>query len=200
MRRIPVAATALVALAIAAMIALGVWQLQRARLHARELSAYSAASRLPPIAFPTVPTRTEDLPLYRYATGNCLHAVRFRTAPGENRAEEPGYLIVADCATGAEGPGMSVELGWSKNPNARANWPGGLVSGVIVPDNVSRMRLVAASPMPGLEPGAVPAPSVKVSPDRNRGYALTWFGLAAAALVIYGLAVRKRWTAQAREP
>lgn len=199
-RRLPILATIVVAAAVAAMVALGVWQLHRASLHARELSAYVAASRLPPIAYPTLPIRSEELPLYRYATGNCLHAVRFRTAPGENRGEEPGFLIIADCATGAEGPGMSVELGWSKNPNARPTWPGGLVSGIIVPDNESRMRLVAATAVPGLEPSAAPAPSVKVSPDRNRGYAATWFGLAAAALVIYGLAVRKRWTAGPHKP
>jgi surfeit locus 1 family protein len=195
-RRLPIVSTILVFAAIAAMIALGVWQLQRAKRHAQELRAYTAAAHMPPIAFPTVPIRTEDLPLYRYATGNCLHPVHSRTAPGENRSEEPGYLIIVDCSTGAEGPGMSVELGWSKNPNARVPWNGGLVSGIIVPDNASRMRLVAASSLPGLEASAVPSPSVKVTPGRNRGYAATWFGLAAAALVIYGLAIRKRWKAE----
>lgn len=194
-RRIPVIATIVVILAVAGMLALGVWQLQRAKLHAGQLAAYTAASRLPPISFPTVPTRTENLPLYRYATGNCLRVVGWHTAAGENRSEEPGYLIIADCATGAEGPGMSVELGWSKNPNAKAQWNGGLVSGIIVPDSVSRMRIVAATPVPGVEPSAVPTPTVKITPERNRGYAATWFGLAAAALVVYALAVRKRWLA-----
>jgi cytochrome oxidase assembly protein ShyY1 len=31
-----------------------------------------------------------------------------------------------------------------------------------------------------------------VSPSRNRFYALEWFSFAAIALIIYGLAVRKR--------
>ena len=44
---------------------------------------------------------------------------------------------------------MAVELGWSKNPNAGREYKGGLVSGVIAPDSVSRMRLVAAEPGPG---------------------------------------------------
>lgn len=190
-RRLPIAATILVVAAVALMVWLGVWQLQRAKLHRAQLTAYQSASRLPPIAFPTVPTRSENLPLYRYATANCLNVVGRRTAPGENRAEEPGFLIIADCATGAEGPGLSVELGWSKNPNANLSWRGGLVSGVIVPDSKSRMRLVAATPVPGIEPSAVPRPTVKISPARNIGYALTWFALAAAALVVYAIAVRK---------
>ena len=195
-RRVPLLPTLLVIAAAAIMVALGAWQLRRASLHAQQLSAFEAASRLPPIAFATAPLHNSDLPLFRYATGNCLRAVSYRTAAGENRSEEPGYLIIADCSTGAEGKGMSVEVGWSKNPAAKPQWTGGLVSGMIVPDNVSGMRLVAANPARGLEASAVPTPSVKVTPARNRGYAATWFALAAAALVIYGLAVRKRWTSK----
>lgn len=199
-RRLPIVPTIVVAAAVALMIGLGVWQLQRAKLHAAQLAAYQAAERLPPIAFPTAPTSSESLPLYRYATGNCLDVTGRRTAPGESRAQEPGFLIVVDCATGAEGPGMSVELGWSKNPNATVNWKGGLVSGLIVPDSVSRMRLVAASPVPGIEQGAIPAPTVRITPGRNRGYAATWFALAIAALAVYVLAVRKRLVAGDRQP
>jgi cytochrome oxidase assembly protein ShyY1 len=196
MRRLPVVPTILVALAVAAMVGLGVWQLQRAKLHAAQLAVYQAAERLPPIAFPTAPTSTENLPLYRYATGNCMRVTGRRTAAGANRSDEPGFLIIFDCATGAEGPGMSVEVGWTKNPNATVGWTGGLVSGVIVPDSKSRMRLVAATPVPGIEPSAVPQPRVKISSGRNIGYALTWFALALAALVVYGIAVRKHLAPQ----
>jgi surfeit locus 1 family protein len=199
-RRLPIMATIVVVAAVALMIGLGIWQLQRAKLHATQLAAYQAAERLPPIAFPTAPVPADKLPLYRYATGNCLRVTGRRTAPGENRAQEPGFLIVVDCATGAEGPGMSVELGWSKNPNATVNWTGGLVSGLIVPDSQSRMRLVAASPVPGIEQGAVPAPTVRITPGRNRGYAATWFALAVAALTVYLLAVRKRLAMDERKP
>ena len=197
-RRLPIVPTIIVAAAVALMIGLGVWQLQRAKLHAAELASYSNAARLPPITFATVPPRDDQLPLYRYATANCLHVVGRRTSSGENRAGEPGFLIILDCATGAEGPGMSVEVGWSKNPNAATKWAGGLVSGVIVRDKRSHIRLVTAAPAPGLEASAQPTPTVRVSPGRNRGYAMTWFGLAVAALVIYGLAVRKRWREDAK--
>jgi len=157
-RRLPIIPTLVVAAAVALMIGLGVWQLQRARLHEGQLVAYKAASRLPPIPFPTMPVPNAQPFMYRYATGNCLRIVGRRTSAGENRSGEPGFVVIFDCATGAEGPGMSVEIGWSKNPNAPTKWNGGLVSGVIVPDDRTRFRLVAAGSILGLEPTALPSP------------------------------------------
>jgi cytochrome oxidase assembly protein ShyY1 len=191
-RRLPLVPTIVVAAAVALMIGLGVWQLQRAKLHESQFASYTAAAALPPLAYPTAPVRDDRLLMYRYATGNCLRVIGRRTSAGENRAEEPGFVIILDCATGAEGPGMSVAVGWSKNPNASTSWRGGLVSGVIVPDDKTRFRLAADGAAPGLEPIAPPKPSVRVSPARNRGYAATWFAFAVIALVIYGLALRKR--------
>jgi len=193
-KRLPVIPTFVVAAAVAALVWLGVWQLGRANENQLLVDRYRAAQAQPPITFPTIPITNSELPLMRYATGNCLRPVSKRTAAGENREGEPGYLIIVDCTTGAEGPGMSVELGWSKNPNAKPEWHGGLVSGFIVKDPRTRMRLVADSPAPGLDGSARPSAEnqVSVTPARNRGYAATWFAFAGIALVIYGLAVRKR--------
>ncbi len=127
-KRLPIIPTLVVLAAVAFIIWLGVWNLQRATLHQAQLDAYRLAARLPPMAFPTGPAADENLSFYRYATGNCLRVVNWRTSVGENQNEEPGFVVIADCATGSEGPGMSVELGWSKNPNARPSWAGGLVS------------------------------------------------------------------------
>jgi len=199
-KRLPVVPTLIVLAAVALMIALGVWQLQRAKWKEGLIARYAAADRLPPIAFPTAPLHKDELPLFRHATGVCLRIVGQRAIGGENRAGEPGYVHIVDCATGAEGPGMSVEVGWSKDPNAKVNWAGGPVSGVIAPDRVHRMRLVAASAPPGLEPSKVPdVTSVSpVTPAGHRGYAATWFGLALIALLTYVLAVRKRFKGQPR--
>jgi len=199
-KRLPVVPTLIDLAAVALMIALGVWQLQRAKWKEGLIARYAAADRLPPIAFPTAPLHKDELPLFRHATGVCLRIVGQRAIGGENRAGEPGYVHIVDCATGAEGPGMSVEVGWSKDPNAKVNWAGGPVSGVIAPDRVHRMRLVAASAPPGLEPSKVPdVTSVSpVTPAGHRGYAATWFGLALIALVTYVLAVRKRFKGQPR--
>ena len=189
-RRLPIIPTIVVLAAVALMIALGVWQLQRAAWKEGLLARYAEAERLPPIEFPTVPLRDDQLPLFRHATGVCLRPVGERAMAGENRGGEPGYVHIIDCATGSEGPGMSVEVGWSKDPKAKMNWRGGLVSGVIGPDRAMRMRLVAASAPPGLEPSA--PPSLSSIPNNHRFYALQWFAFAAIALVIYGLEVRKR--------
>jgi len=88
---------------------------------------------------------------------------------------------------------MSVELGWSKNPNVAVKWPGGLVSGIIAPDRRMRMRLVAASSPPGLEPSA--PPSIEQIPNNHRSYAIQWFLFALIAVVIYLLALRGKLTA-----
>ncbi len=197
-RRLPVIPTIIVAAAVAVMIGLGIWQLQRAKWKEGLLTRYAQAEKLPPIAWPTVPLRDAQLPLFRHATGVCLRPVGKRAIAGENRTGEPGYVHIVDCVTGAEGPGMSVEVGWSKDPNAKANWSGGPVSGIIAPDRRSRMRLVAASAPPGLQPSA--PPSIGSIPNNHRFYAVQWFSFAAIALIIYGLAVRKRLKDEPGEP
>ena len=193
-RRLPLIPTVIVAAAIAVMIGLGVWQLKRAVWKERLLAQYAAAEKLPPIGWPTAPTRSEQLPLFRYATGVCVRPVGKRAIAGENRSGEAGYVHIIECATGAEGPGMSVQVGWSKNPNVRVQWPGGPVSGIIVPDRLTGIRLVAASAPPGLEPSAQPSAenASAITPSGHRMYAATWFALAAAALIIYMILVMKR--------
>ncbi len=197
-RRLPIIATIVVVAAAALMVGLGIWQIQRLHWKERLLARYAQAERLPPISWPNVPPKPDALPLFRHATGLCLHPVGRRAVAGENRAGEPGYSIIVDCATGVEGPGMSVQLGWSKNPNAKVNWNGGLVSGIIAPDRRTQIRLVAASAPPGLEASA--EPSLSTIPNNHKFYAIQWFFFAALALLIYGLALRKRLKGETRKP
>ena len=189
-RRLPVIPTILVALAVAAMVGLGIWQLQRAKWKDALVTRYERAETLPPITWPNILPRQEQLPLFRHAAGVCLRPIGKRSAAGRNTGGEPGYVHIIDCATGAEGPGMSVEVGWSKNPNAAVNWRGGPVSGIIAPDRRSIMRLVAATPAPGLQPSS--PPSIGAISNNHLLYAVQWFAFAAIALLIYGLALRKR--------
>lgn len=198
--RIPIIPTLVVLAAAAVMIGLGDWQLRRAKWKEGLLAQYANAERLAPIVFPTMPVPGDRVPLFRHATGVCLRIAGHRAIAGENQTGEPGYVHILDCTTGAEGPGMAVEVGWSKNPNAKVNWAGGPVSGIIVPDRASRIRLVAATAPPGLQPSKTPsvASASAITPAGHRGYAATWFGLAAAALVIYALAVRKHLRDKAR--
>ena len=193
MKKLPIVTTILVAAAVATMIALGFWQLRRAHWKEGIVSQYQAAQKLPPISFPTAPLK-QPLPLFRWATGFCVKPGAERAIAGENRAGDSGYAHIVQCSTGAEGPGMAVDIGWSRDPNAKWQWPGGPVSGVIVPDRLQKIRLVAASSPPGLEPSAPPTveSAVQVTPTGHRFYALQWFAFAAIAALIYGLALRKR--------
>jgi surfeit locus 1 family protein len=190
-RKLPLIPTILVAGAVAVMIGLGAWQLQRAQWKEGLLKQYAEAEELPPISFPTLPIKDAQLPLFRHATGICLRPVGRRTVPGEGTSGEPGFVHIVDCSTGAEGPGMSVAVGWSKDPNAAVNWPGGPVSGIIAPDNKTRLRLVAASAPPGLE--TVAPPTLASISNNHRSYAIQWFAFALIATIIYGLALRMRW-------
>ncbi|HEU4704097.1 MAG TPA: SURF1 family protein [Sphingomicrobium sp.] len=197
-RKLPLVPTLVVAIAVAVMIGLGIWQLQRAGEKDRLVARYRAAQDLPPIAFPTSPVHSDRLPLFRHSTGVCLRPVAQRSTAGRNRSGEPGYVHIVDCSTGAEGPGMSVELGWSKNPNVAVRWPGGPVSGIIAPDSRARMRLVAATAPAGLEPSA--PPSIDQIPNNHRSYAVQWFLFALIAVTIYILALRKKLNDRAGKP
>lgn len=196
-RKLPLIPTIIVALAVAAMIGLGIWQLGRAREKEALIDRYIAARELPAIEFPTMPIG-EDLPLFRRATGICLQPVTKRVTAGQNRAGEPGYVHIVHCRTGAEGPGMAVQIGWSRDPQAGTGWQGGQVRGMIAPDSKYRMRLVAEEPRAGLQPSAMP--SVESIPNNHRMYAVQWFLFAAIAVVIYLLAVRGRLRGKAEPP
>ena len=188
-RRWPLIPTILVVAAVATMIGLGMWQLQRRDEKIALLDRLAAAQNQPPIGWPTAPF-AGPLPLFRAATGHCLAVTGFRTAAGRNRVGESGFLVIADCRVGAEGPGMAVELGWSKNPGVGRDYKGGVVSGVIAPDSVSRMRLVSTKPGPALVASALPSPDS--IPNNHLNYAIQWFLFAAFAGVIYVLALKRR--------
>ena len=189
-RRLPPIATLVVAAAVLTMIGLGFWQLSRAAEKESMLARLAAARDLPPMAYPSQPLADDRLPLFRFATGVCLQPTAKRSTAGRNGKGESGYSHIVECRTGLEGPGMSVDVGWSKDPNAKVDWTGGPVSGVIAPDRRTRIRLVAATAAPGLEPSA--PPSIDQIPNNHRFYAVQWFLFAALAAGIYLLALRKR--------
>lgn len=189
LRRLPLIPTILVAAAVATMIGLGIWQIARADEKQAMLARYAAAQGLAEIAFPVMAS-TGEPPLYRRASGLCQRVVGWNATAGEDRSGEPGYSHFAACSTGAEGPGMVVDAGWSKDPNAKSSWTGGVVSGVIAPDRKAKLRLVSREGLGGLQASAPPSPAS--IPNNHLFYAVQWFFFAAAALVIYVLALRKR--------
>ena len=86
---------------------------------------------------------------------------------------------------------MVVVAGWSKDPNAPSTWKGGPVTGVIGPDQRNLLRLVSSEGLGGLEPSA--PPSLDSIPNNHRAYAVQWFLFAGIALVIYFIALRRRF-------
>lgn len=189
MRRWPVIPTLIVAAAVATMIGLGIWQLRRSEWKQGLIAQYEENRARPPVAWPSVPPADDSL-FYRRARGFCLQPVAWRAVAGRNLQHEAGWSHIASCRTGgAEGPGMEVDVGWSKASGSPA-WKGGTVEGVIVPDSRHRIRLVADNRPAGLPPSRPPLPAE--TPNNHLLYALQWFFFAAAAAIIYILALRKR--------
>ncbi len=187
-RRIPILPTLIVAAACATMIGLGIWQLQRAAWKNGLLDQYRTAQNLPAIAYPAVPTK--DTPLFRRSSVMCLAPMQWRAIAGRNRKGQPGWSHIAQCSTGAEGPGAVIDVGW-KTSFAPPKWSGGMVSGVIVPDQEAIIRLVSDAPILGeAEPSAPMTPDD--IPNNHMAYAIQWFLFSAVAALIYGLALRRR--------
>jgi surfeit locus 1 family protein len=187
-RRVPIVATMLVAAAVATMIWLGVWQLHRLRWKEALLAEYAEAAHKPAVGYPRVPT--DQTLLFRRSSAFCLAPTAWRASAGRNRAGESGYRHVADCRTGAEGPGVAFDMGWSRSPDAPAGWRGGQVSGTIGPDRDGQVLLVADAAAPGLQPSA--PPDIDTIPNNHLAYAVQWFLFAAIAAVIYGVALWRR--------
>lgn len=188
MKRLPLIPTLFVAAAVVVMVGLGIWQIQRASEKKALLARYAAAQGLPAIALPQVPDPANP-PLYRRASAFCLRVTDWQALSGRNVRGDAGWVHVASCARGAEGPGFQAVMGWSATPDA-PKWTGGQVDGVVGPDRAHVVKLVARTPAPGLLPAA--PPSLDDVPNNHLFYAAQWFFFAAAAVVIYLLALRRR--------
>ena len=186
--RVPLLPTILVALAAGMMIWLGVWQLQRLRWKEGLLAEYAAAAGKPAVAFPRIPT--DETSLFRKSATYCLEPVGWRAGSGRNRAGEPGYRHVAECRTGAEGPGVAIDVGWSRSPDPPRGWKGGQMHGIIGPDHDAQVLLVADTAAPGLQPSE--PPSLDAVPNNHFAYAIQWFLFAIVAVAIYGIALWRR--------
>lgn len=185
----PVIPTILVSAAVATMIGLGIWQLQRKEQKEQLLARYEAAANLPPVTWPSVPDK-DVLPLFRKSTLMCIKVLRIETVSGSNREGKAGFAHLASCSTGgAEGPGAKVAIGWSERPQS-PKWAGGAVNGIIAPDNQQLIKLVVTDQVEGLQQLSLPSP--QQIPNNHLLYAIQWFIFAAAAAIIYILALRKR--------
>ena len=201
--RIPVIPTIIVALAVLVMIGLGIWQLQRRGEKAQAIALAASNPAKPAIAFPRLPPVTPDL-LFRASSLHCLRVAGWQVEAGRAADGSTGYRHIAQCVTGAEGPGALVAIGVTQRPDAKPDWTGGQIAGWISeePDHralISRIggkasplrpMLIARIAPPGLKASA--PPSGDDVPNNHLAYAVQWFFFAGVAIIIYILALRRR--------
>lgn len=204
--RVPVLPTIVVAIACAVMIALGFWQLDRRAEKAGQLALFAANMQKNAVAFqPKGPVA--DALLFRTSSAMCVKVIGWRTEAGRSVKGGSGYRWIAECSTGAEGPGLLADMGVTRDPKLKPGWTGGPVNGRITTEpshqslfaklggqkEVLRPMLVSDTPAPGLEASAPPSPDEV--PNNHLAYAVQWFLFAGVAALIYVLALRRRMRA-----
>jgi surfeit locus 1 family protein len=196
-RRVPILATAIVLLAAAAMVGLGIWQLQRREAKHALLASFAHNAALPERAL-ALPVR-DDM-LFSRVAATCTAPSPPTRSAGRSAGGVSGYRFLVTCREG-----FVVDLGVASDPRVTPNWAGGAVRGVLTraPDSTSFIaRLFGARPNPApmvvpaaaLAPGLSPsrAPDPANVPDNHLAYAVQWFAFAALALIIYAFALRRR--------
>lgn len=186
---VPLLPTLLVTAAVALMIGLGIWQLGRAQWKGELLVRYGQATAMPSqVAWPRGEAEAEAV-LFRSSSFICDRVLSRRVTAAASAQGRRGLAQVALCALDGGGE-AEVALGWSRDLE-EAPWNGGPVAGVIAPGP----RLVAIPPQGGLEALAPPDPAD--IPNNHLAYAGQWFFFALTAIVIYVLALRRRWRQRA---
>jgi surfeit locus 1 family protein len=201
MPRFPLIPTLIVALAVAAMIGLGIWQLDRRQEKAAALQLYASNFGKPEMAFPRLPVG--DQYLFRRASAFCLEVVGWQSQGGRSTTGGNGYRHIAQCRTGAEGPVLLIDMGVAPDPKFQPVWKGGQVTGTIThaPDHrpllaglfdsePKHLMLISEAAAPGLAPTA--RPDLSSVPNNHLSYAVQWFLFALVASVIYVLALKWR--------
>lgn len=199
----PLIPTILVAVAVLVMIGLGVWQLQRKGEKEALIALFERNMAMEgDVAYPMIPPTPPEF-LYRRSSVTCLDVTKFSPRGGSDRMGKSGIRMVAECRTGAEGPGALVDIGTADDFTV-PEWKGGTIAGRIVPGPEqptmiaqllgqsvpSRPMLVADEAVAGLRASAVP--NAAETPNNHLAYAMQWFLFAAAASIIYFIAVRRR--------
>jgi surfeit locus 1 family protein len=187
MKRIPVIATLVVLAAVALMVGLGVWQLQR--LHWKEglIARYQVAMSQPQMDW------HDGIPLgargdYRRVRLPCTRFDGEHLVGGRNAQGQSGWAHWVTCS--APSGSITVVAGWSRDLAPRALAPAVVTGHVLGGDKGEDLRIVADPPLGRLEANATPDP--RDLPNNHFSYAVQWFLFAATALVIYGIALWKR--------
>lgn len=192
-RRIPVVSTIVVLAAVVAMVWLGVWQLHRKHWKEGLIAQYHAAqSSGAEVPWPSTPAALQSALFYRSRI-DCTRVTGIDAIAGQSEQGQSGWAHIAHCRL-PSGATADVALGWSNGP-ANPAWTGGEVTGWVTQGS-DGARLVAAPAQAGLtqlHPSSPPDPT----PMGHLFYAIQWFAFAALALIMYPLALRRRWRGEA---
>lgn len=198
-KRLPLLPTLVVLAAVLVMVRLGFWQIDRMHQKDAMLANFEAALAQPPAGFDMNRDQLIDYPeAYAPVRVVCDAGGADQPKAGRNADGTSGWVHVFSCSyrapSGRSGK-VNVTGGWSSAP-APVQWAGGAITGIVVPESMSdrqQWHILADPPLAGLQPNARPDPNE--IPNNHWSYAIQWFLFAGVALVIYGLALRKRWSA-----
>ena len=187
-RRIPILSTLIVAAAIATMIGLGVWQLQRMAWKEALIARYARVETMSSdVAWPRDPAAAEAA-LFRHTRIRCDRVLAQDATAGRNLSGVTGWAQTARCALDGGGE-ATVALGWTQS-TAILPWQGGEIGGIVASGEGGSVRLIASPAPAGMQQLAAPDP--KDIPNNHFAYAIQWFLFAGVAAGIYGIALRKR--------
>jgi surfeit locus 1 family protein len=166
--RLPFFPTLVVAAAVATMIGLGIWQLQRAQWKEALIAELEATDH------------------YQPASLSCTIAGKPEVRAGRSADGRTGYRYLVPCGE------TILDIGWSQRPDAISTFQrSGTFTGVhAVGEPGARRILVLSEPIPPLRASGLPSPADL--PNNHRIYAVQWFFFALAAAVIYFLALKRR--------
>lgn len=202
MKRLPLGATILTLLMIPALIALGVWQLERRAWKHALIARLEAAKSLPPVTphdYYRAMIGLADLQ-YRHAEVECRpgKVAPYDVKGGTSADDQGGYLVLVDCNDPARHakPDLVVVAGWTLRPatvtslDLDTRFAGTLIEHPYgTAPGRPQFMLIPATAAPGLLSSRIPVPDDL--PDNHLSYALQWFAFAATLAVIYVLYVRQ---------
>ncbi len=190
-----------VAIMLAILVKLGLWQLDRRIWKHALIAQLQAAPTLPPlqprdyylamIGKESVQYRRAELPC---SPGTVLP---YDIKGGTSITGDSGYLVVVSCRPNNRPPDIVAVAGWTARPDAKTPVKVDTVfRGLIIekpygdaPDR-PRFMLIPDSAVAPLLRSQLPTPDGL--PDNHLSYAGQWFGLAAALAAIYGVWLRRR--------
>ncbi len=203
MKRVPFWPTLMAFVMLTALVALGIWQLQRREWKHALIARLEAAQSLPPLQpvdyFKAMAGQSSVQ--YRRAELPCSpgRVLPYDLKGGSSIAGDGGYLVLVSCRPNRLPPDIVAVAGWTIRPDA-ARVPldiDTVFKGLIIEkpygDAAGRPQfmLIPDTAVPPLQVSRMPTP--EDLPDNHLSYAGQWFGLALSLLAIYGIWLRRRW-------